>query len=220
MQIITRQEAKEKGLSRYFTGKACIHGHVAERWVKNWICTECSRLHGLSERKTNGKKVRQRAKDWYNKNKEHVSQYRKDNCTEESKQKAATRARMYYQDNKQYVLMRMKSYYIKNPSKILALAARRKSDVRQATPPWVDMSAIVKVHEARENISIHTGVQHHVDHYYPIKGKTICGLNVPWNLQIITAEENLAKGNKMPEEFYGANHTMSQPPASAKYQTI
>jgi hypothetical protein len=105
----------------------------------------------------------------------------------------------------------MKSYYKQNPDKLLALAAQRKRDVRQATPPWVDMSAIVKIHAARTAVSIDTGAQYHVDHYYPLKGKTICGLNVPWNLQIITAEENLAKGNKMPEDFYGANHTMSQP---------
>jgi hypothetical protein len=43
MQIISRAEAKAKGLKRYFTGKPCKHGHVAERQVFNATCVECER---------------------------------------------------------------------------------------------------------------------------------------------------------------------------------
>jgi len=43
MQIISRAEAKAKGLKRYFTGKPCKHGHVAERQVYNATCVVCER---------------------------------------------------------------------------------------------------------------------------------------------------------------------------------
>ncbi len=29
-ELISRQEANNKGLTRYFTGKACKHGHICK----------------------------------------------------------------------------------------------------------------------------------------------------------------------------------------------
>jgi hypothetical protein len=47
MEIITRAEARDRGLSRYFTGKPCKHGHVATRKVCTGNCCECARLINL-----------------------------------------------------------------------------------------------------------------------------------------------------------------------------
>lgn len=43
-EIISRKEARAVGLKRYFTGKACKHGHVAERKVSSRECFECRRV--------------------------------------------------------------------------------------------------------------------------------------------------------------------------------
>jgi hypothetical protein len=40
-KIITGKEAKERGLKRYFTGKPCKYGHIAERWVSKGSCVLC-----------------------------------------------------------------------------------------------------------------------------------------------------------------------------------
>lgn len=43
-KIISCKEAKAKGLKVYFTGKACIRGHVAERRTSSRECVACESL--------------------------------------------------------------------------------------------------------------------------------------------------------------------------------
>jgi hypothetical protein len=42
MDIISREEAKAKGLKRYFTGAACRNSHVAERYTCSGKCCQCN----------------------------------------------------------------------------------------------------------------------------------------------------------------------------------
>jgi hypothetical protein len=42
-EIITRADARTKGLPRYFTGEPCKHGHVAERQTSGKGCMACAR---------------------------------------------------------------------------------------------------------------------------------------------------------------------------------
>ena len=42
MEVISRKEAKARGLKRYFTGKPCKHGHVSERYTGSGACVECN----------------------------------------------------------------------------------------------------------------------------------------------------------------------------------
>lgn len=44
MEIITRAEARERGLTQFFTGVACPHGHIFPRNTKDGRCIECSRI--------------------------------------------------------------------------------------------------------------------------------------------------------------------------------
>ena len=41
-EIVTFEAAARLRLTRYFTGKPCKHGHVAERYVASWYCVTCS----------------------------------------------------------------------------------------------------------------------------------------------------------------------------------
>jgi len=43
METISLKVAKERGLARYFTGKPCRNGHIAERYVAQSACVVCTR---------------------------------------------------------------------------------------------------------------------------------------------------------------------------------
>ncbi|AIQ95771.1 HNH endonuclease signature motif containing protein [Prochlorococcus sp. MIT 0604] len=52
---------------------------------------------------------------------------------------------------------------------------------------------VIRIYEEAKRLSKETGIEHHVDHIKPVsKG----GTNHPSNLQILTAKENLSKGDK------------------------
>lgn len=41
MEIMSRNAAAQIGSYKYFTGEPCKHGHVAPRYTKTCVCTEC-----------------------------------------------------------------------------------------------------------------------------------------------------------------------------------
>lgn len=40
-EVISRAQALQKGLKRYFTGKPCKRGHLAERYITGATCCKC-----------------------------------------------------------------------------------------------------------------------------------------------------------------------------------
>ena len=93
------------------------------------------------------------------------------------------------------------AWWAKHPGKRQAYGAARRAAKLHATPPWLTKAHLKQIEtfylEARRLFEL-DGVRRHVDHRYPLQGKTCCGLHVPWNLQILTKTENLKKQNKLP----------------------
>lgn len=78
----------------------------------------------------------------------------------------------------------------------------RRKDVKDKTPPWVDLLEILAVYAK-------CPLGHHVDHIVPLRGiidgRPVSGLHVPWNLQYLPAADNLKKKNKITEADLNAS---------------
>lgn len=122
--------------------------------------------------------------------------------------------RIWYQNNKEYRNALERKWRKNNPDKVRHLArlyrmvnadrcrshtAKYRASKLQATPLWLDDGHIQEVldfYTAAKMFQVYTGVDYQVDHIVPLKGETVCGLHVPWNLQILPSFENQSKGNR------------------------
>ena len=158
MNRVSRQEALRLGLSKYFTGKPCKHGHVSERWTAKANCFECARIRRHTE--------------------EHRA-YQRAHRDVEYHRKYAVR---HFQENKGIYLAALRKY---------------QATKLRATPRWLtkdQRKEMAALYVEAATLSAEKGEAYHVDHIIPLQGGTVCGLHVPWNLQVITGKSNLKKG--------------------------
>lgn len=177
-----RSDAIACGAKWYFTGKPCKHGHVAKRQVSNKSCWACSQI---------------KFSNWCSRNLEKLA---------EEKRKARAKNPEYFRNiqkkarlkNPDLHRQRLKDRYKKNKPEYIASNKRRLADQAQRTPKWADYKSIKKIYFEASIKTKETGIQHHVDHIVPLRGKLVSGLHVEYNLQVITKEENMRKYNKWP----------------------
>lgn len=89
-----------------------------------------------------------------------------------------------------------------NPAKARQIGRNRDRAQREATPAWltaIQWAQIEEQYEIAVARTVQTGVMHHVDHVHPLRGKNFRGLHVPWNLQVLTAIDNIRKKNYLIE---------------------
>jgi hypothetical protein len=185
----TRAEAKASGATHYFTGEPCKHGHIALRKTKG-VCVECVKLET--------EKYREKRADYF-------TEYNKSDRGQEAKRK-------YYEANKEQVIARAAArptkeksaykarYKEANPELYRALVSFRRRRFRDATPPWLNSEqkkAIRALYLHAQSMTEATGERYVVDHIIPLQSDIVCGLHVPWNLRVMTQEENLKKSNKL-----------------------
>lgn len=104
----------------------------------------------------------------------------------------------YYADHvksKAQQLVRQKT----NPTVYAVAAAKHRAVKLLRTPAWLDEDDYWVIAQAYELAALRTklfGFSWHVDHIMPLKGKSVSGLHVPSNLQVIPGLQNIAKNNR------------------------
>lgn len=214
-QIINRDQAVAQGLKRFFTGIPCKHGHLSERATKSGDCVACNREKSQRFAHVNAKwREENRDRDLANKRKHYGS--RKNEYIERNRawaeanpekmqesnrkwrrsEKGRKQGRDWYAANREKHLALTNAWKKENPEAVRAYTRGRQAAKIRATPSWVDLDEIKPFYAEAVRLERLDGVKRHVDHIVPLQGRNVCGLHVPWNLQILTETENCAKGNR------------------------
>lgn len=106
-----------------------------------------------------------------------------------------------YHKNKTEIALKRKIYYQTQKYKVWnsSKEAIRRFKKSSATPKWLNqdqLSHIEYFYWLARDLELSSGQKYHVDHVVPLKHKQVCGLHVPWNLQILPADINISKGNR------------------------
>lgn len=102
-----------------------------------------------------------------------------------------TRAREWIKANPERVRANKRAYYERRRGDLILYARQREIHVLKfATPSWANRKNISEIYKQAGELGMH------VDHVIPLRGKTVCGLHVENNLQLLTPKENMSKGNK------------------------
>lgn len=159
------------------------------------LATSCKICHNL------------KVKEWQAANKEKVKGYVRASCKkaydenpEKFKKKSLARRAADREKSRKIVSKSYKKIYDSRRERERARLNAASAARRRLPPSWLGAIFIAQIQEfydVAKAVTMQTGVMHDVDHIVPLNGKTVSGLHVPWNMQIISASENCAKGARM-----------------------
>lgn len=89
-----------------------------------------------------------------------------------------------------------KRHYRRNKLMYVERCSRRRAARIKACPVWANLAEIRRIYQRAADMTRTTGIKHHVDHIVPLQGRSVCGLHVEQNLQVLPAKENLEKAFK------------------------
>ncbi|KKN59909.1 hypothetical protein LCGC14_0537340 [marine sediment metagenome] len=191
-----------------FLGESAFGWQKDKRYLKGGracsVCKKCCRVKSYIRRELNPEYFKQYYKDNTDHLKQYSKQHRKDNPEyykqyyKNNPEYFKQHFKRYWKDNAEYKRQYDKQYGLNNRDKVYAKNAKRRAmKLRQS--PQLNQEEKHRIETLYRRAQKLSG-DWHVDHIRPIsKG----GLHHPDNMQLIPANENLRKGAKYPEEFYG-----------------
>lgn len=196
-----------------YEGEPCPkEGHGNLRY-KSGKCVECQRIATQKWRMKNPERAREMGRELYARDPEHARNvkyaWRENNpeahaaiearALEVERSKGWIKGKEWRRRNPEKRRALEKDWQERNSDKVRMYKRWRYAAKNKATPAWLTDQQKLEIQHKYLLAIIHeqvTGIKWHVDHIVPLRSKKVCGLHVPWNLQVIPAKENVRKSNK------------------------
>lgn len=134
---------------------------------------------------------------WYARNREIAKAKTKEWRDLNAARKKASRKAEYERD-KLTAILAARLYRKLNPAKVNHWTRMKQCAKAQRVPAWLtseDKWVIAEIYELAKLRTRLTGIEWHVDHIIPLRGKIVSGLHTPSNLQVIPEQINKVKRN-------------------------
>jgi hypothetical protein len=167
---------------------------------REWRAANPEKLRAQRLRRRDKRIAEMRA--WRARNPERVKQQKRESA---KRHPGAQRKRFakWLAENGERNLEHKRKWRKENPAAVRASRMARYASQTNGTPAWLTRAQkqqILQFYKRAAQMTRDLGMKYEVDHIVPIRGRIVCGLHVPWNLQILTRSENAKKHNKFVDE--------------------
>lgn len=197
-EVISYSIAKSRGLTHYFTGKPCKHGHIALRLVSAHRCLECHNADVAKWRSKNRAKENATTRRWRERNPKALKEWATKN-----RQKLKAYSQKWRDNNPDKAVKAPQKWRRNNKDKVRALTRNRQARKRAAHGKHTaaDITEILRLQKYRcaaPHCRKKLSDKYDVDHIIPLING---GSNDRKNIQIMCPSCNRCKGAKDPISF-------------------
>lgn len=187
MKVVSRKNAQELGLTRYFTGKPCKRGHVSERIVSTLTCVSCKNEREREIYRSDPEAAIKRTKDWQSRNRARHNARAVRYITERRKEDPLFACKCH-----------IKSLIV---SSIQRKGFRKRSRTAEILGCSLDEFIVYIERQFLPGMTWENRGEWHIDHIVPLStAKTeadVIALNHVSNLRPLWAEDNMRKRDKV-----------------------